>query len=173
MVAGVAVAISAVMRNRLVAVVAAAVFLIPIWANTAEPHVLDDLPILSTHQQMAAMLEYLPSREPAPRSIVVDMYSSPLFNYYVCHGTPDESLRLGPYLSTYRCAGYQVLLLETWAPPPQSYAGALTVARQAHPELFPDPGWVFYISLAPRTTENLRGVKDGTFGKLELHRLSP
>ncbi len=173
MAAGASVAVSFAAQGRLVVVLPAAMCLIPLWIGAAEPHVLDDLPSLSTHQQMAGMLDYLPARTPPVRTVVVDLYSAPAFNYYVCRGTTGESQRLGPYLSTCRCADYQILTLETWAPPLRAYAGSLTAARAITPNLFPDPAWVFYISLTPWTTENHRGVKDGTFGKLELHRLSP
>jgi hypothetical protein len=172
-VASVSIAISALARGKAVILLLIAACLVPIWLKSSQHHYLDDLPQVSKIGQMKRALEYLSSRNPRPQVLMVDQIGAGAVNYYICHGQVDQWRRVAPKSHTYRCAGYQMLAVDLWAAPPSIFPTTLAHARQAMPNLFPDPVWVFYESPILTKDETTYDDHGGVFGKLEIYRVSP
>jgi len=172
--AGVAVACAFVTQSRVLLLVLAAVFLVPPWRAAAEHHYLDDFPEASKLDQMDSALEYLRSRVPPPRVLLTDQFGAAMVNYYVCHGAAGQSRNLAPGLIEYGCADdYRIVMLDTWSAEPSRFPAVLAQARQAAKDSFPDPVWVFHMSLNGWTTDPVRRENRGIFGKIGLYRISP
>jgi hypothetical protein len=172
-VAGISIAVSALARGKAVVLLLIAACLIPIWLATAQRHYLDELPRVCKIGQMQSALKYLSSRDPRPQVLLVDQIGGNTINYYICHGQFDQWRPVGPDSNTYRCAGYQILTVNAWGAPPAAFPASLAQARQAMPDLFPDPAWVFYVSPVRTKNETLYGDQRAVFGKLEIYRVSP
>jgi len=172
--AGVAPAISFAARGRILALTAAAVFLVYAWRSAAEQHILDDVPAVSKMEQMRNALDYLGSRSPQPRVLVVDQLGSATLNYYVCHSQIADWRRLPDKMHTYRCADYRILMVNGWGVPVDAFPPeALRTARRALPDLFPDPAWAFSVSADRSTDRTIALGGAALFGKIELDRFLP
>ncbi len=160
-------------RKRLSVLLPATVCLVPLWLQAAQQHPLDDHPEVSKLGQMNRALRYLAQQTPRPRVLVVDQLGAATAGYYLCHGRQDEWRALAPGVNTYRCAGYRILKIEEWGAPFAAYSGTLWHARQAMPDLFPDPAWIFLISFTQNTDRNISASGFGGFGKIELWEVWP
>jgi uncharacterized membrane protein len=172
-VAGVSIAISALAFGRAVVLLLAAACLIPVWLGTAQRNYLEELPRVCKITQMRSALKYLSSRDPQPKLLLADQIGGNTINYYICHDKFYLWRPVGPDSNTYRCADYQVLTINIWGAPPAAFPAALTQARKAMPDLFPDPAWVFYISPVQTRDVELSGDQRAVFGKIEIYRIPP
>jgi hypothetical protein len=173
LVAGVSIAISALAFGRAVVLLLMSACLIPIWLATAQRHYLDEMPRVCKIAQMRSALKYLSSRDPRPKVLLADQIGGSTINYYICHGKFDQWRAVGANSNMYRCAGYRVLMIDTWGAPPTAFPAALAQARHGVPDLLPDPAWVFYVSPVQTRDEELSSDQRAVFGKIEIYRISP
>ncbi len=171
--AGVSVAISALAGGNAAVLLLAGACVVPVWLRHAQHHFLDDFPQVTRIDQMRRALDYLSSRDPAPRVLMVDQIGDSTVRYYICHGQSVDWQRLGSDSSTYRCGDYQILTVNAWAAPPSAFPATLARARHLMPGLFPGPVWLFYESPLRRTGQTVYGDHCAVFGKLEVYLVSP
>jgi len=170
---GVGVFLAALARWRVVAVVLAGLYLVPTWVGAAEHHYLDDVPQVSRIGQMRNALNFLQTRQPAPRVIISDQNGGLTLGYYVCHGEMQDFHAIPPNMTSYRCGAFRILTVEVWSVAPPALAQSFLVARKALPDLFPDPAWVFAVTPDRRADVSISRETSALFGKLELFRASP
>jgi 4-amino-4-deoxy-L-arabinose transferase-like glycosyltransferase len=171
--APIAAAISFMARQRTLMLVLLVACLTPLWLESAQQHYLDDHVDVSKREQMTAALDYLSTRTPRPRVVVVDQLGSSTLGYYLCHGQVDDWRSVGSNLTSYRCAGVRVLTIEAWGVPNASIPVEFARARQNAVDLFPDPVWAFSVSFTQITDRRLVTDDAGAFGKIEIFRVSP
>ncbi len=169
--AAIAVTIAFVFRQKVTVLLAASVLLVPQWRAAEQHHILDELPEFAKIQQMNNALEYLRTRAPAPRVLVVDRIGASTVKYYLCHGKTSGYREMSHNLAAYRCAGYEILGMPVWGASARDFGAALLQARENSPELFPDPVWVFQVNPNAAAGPRFLTENDGSFGKLELHRI--
>jgi len=169
--AGIAVAIAFLARWKIVVLLAAAAWLVPMWMNAAQHHVLDDIPQVSKRAQMENALAYLSTRSPKPRVLVADQNGSVTLNYYICHGEVKDWRALKPNMTSYRCGDYRILTVEDWGIPMPGLSTSFVLARRVSPDLFPDPAWGFSVAFNRFADLSVSQENSAVFGKLELLRL--
>jgi hypothetical protein len=177
---GISIAISSLVRGRVLVLLLGMAFLPPPWLKSAQQHVLDDIPAVSKLDQMKQALAYLSSRIPQPKVLMADQLGFLTLQYYLCHGQFDQFQRVAGQIVMTGCAGYRIITLDSsevsgvpWGVPPETFPRTLAEARSAMPGVFKDPVWVFYVSLARFTDEIVYNDSSGRFGKLEIYRVSP
>lgn len=171
--AAVSIAISMAAGGRALLVLLMAMCLLPLWLRSAQRNDLDDVPQVSKIGQMRSALDYLSSRTPRARVLMVDQRGAATINYYICGGIIHGWQKVAPKSDAYDCAGYQILTVDTWGAPATDFLSTLTRARKAKPGAFPEPVWVFDESGVWKRGHTVYNDDCARFGKIQVYRISP